>query len=204
MDELAEWYRRLRTVAQYGLTYGKDPYDLERFREVLDVTEQMARALTRQPSPRVHEALRLELGPPSPKLDVRAAVFRDDRVLLVRETADGGWSLPGGWIDVGDSPAGAAVREVREESGYECVARKLLAVIDWKRHSPVPQLFHVYKLLFWCELVGGEPTTSLETSECGFFAQDALPSLSLPRNSEAVISTAFRHRAAPELPTEFE
>jgi ADP-ribose pyrophosphatase YjhB (NUDIX family) len=204
MSEVSDWYRRLRTVAQYGLTYSKDPYDLERFREVLAVTEQLAEALTGKPSERVAEALRLELGPPSPKLDVRAAVFRDDCVLLVRETADGSWSLPGGWIDLGDAPAGAAVREVREESGYECVPRKLVAVVDWKQHSPVPQLFHVYKLLFWCELVGGAPTSSVETSECGFFPRDALPPLSLPRVSEELILRAYRHRAAPELPTEFD
>ncbi|MDF3068304.1 MAG: hypothetical protein K0R38_3905 [Polyangiaceae bacterium] len=204
MNELSEWYRRLRTVAQYGLTYSKDPYDLERFREVLAVTEELAHALTREPPALVSEALRLELGPPSPKLDVRAAVFRDDHVLLVRETADGLWSLPGGWVDVGDAPAGAAVREVREESGYECVARKLVAVVDWKQHSPVPQLFHCYKLLFWCELVGGKPSRSLETSECEFFALDALPPLSLARVSESIIARAFRHRAAPDLPTEFD
>ncbi len=204
MSDLSDWYRRLRTVAQYGLTYSKDQYDLGRFREVLAVTEELAQALTREPAEGVQQALRLEAGPPSPKLDVRAAVFREGRVLLVRETADGRWSLPGGWVDLGDSPAGAATREVREESGYDCVPRKLVAVVDWGQHSPVPQLFHVYKLLFWCELVGGEPTRSLETSECGFFAADALPPLSLQRVSEALIARAFRHHGAPELPTEYD
>ncbi|RYZ08344.1 MAG: NUDIX domain-containing protein [Myxococcales bacterium] len=203
-SELTDWYRRLRTVAQYGLTYSKDPYDLERFREVLAISEELALRLTQEPGPRVSEALRLELGPPSPKLDARAAVFRDDRVLLVRETADGNWSLPGGWIDLGEAPGDAAAREVREESGYECAPRKLIAVVDWGRHSPVPQLFHVYKLLFWCELLGGEPKPSLETSESGFFGLDDLPPLSLTRVSEAMIQLAFRHRAAPELPTEFD
>lgn len=204
MSELSDWYRRLRTIAQYGLTYSKDPYDLERFRGVLTISEELAGALTREPAEVVEQALRLEQGPPSPKLDVRAAVFRDERVLLVRETADGLWSLPGGWIDLGDSPGAAAAREVKEESGYVCVPRKLVAVVDWNLHSPVPQLFHVYKLFFWCELVGGEPTTSLETSETGFFAADELPPLSLARVSEAQIHRAFRHRAAPGLATEFD
>lgn len=204
MSELPDWYRRLRIVAQYGLTYSKDPYDLERFREVLAVTEELALALTREAPAAVKEALRLELGPPSPKLDVRAALFREGRVLLVRETADGRWSLPGGWVDLGDAPGAAAAREVREETGYECVPRKLMAVVDWGQHSPVPQLFHCYKLLFGCELTGGEPRASLETSECGFFALDELPPLSLARVSEAMIRRAFRHHAAPELPTEFD
>jgi ADP-ribose pyrophosphatase YjhB (NUDIX family) len=204
MDELSDWYRRLRVVAQYGLTYSKDPYDLERFRQVLAITEELATALTKLEPSVVRPALRLESGPPSPKLDVRAAVFRGDEILLVRETADGLWSLPGGWIDLGESAGAAAAREVREEAGYECAPRKLLAVLDWNRHSPVKQLFHAYKLLFWCELLGGEPRVSLETSEVGFFAADALPPLSLTRIAEAQIQLAFRHRAEPELPTEFD
>lgn len=204
MDELSEWYRRLRIVAQYGLTYSKDPYDLERFREVAAITEELAAALTRLEPPVVTQALRLESGPPSPKLDVRAAVFRGDEILLVRETSDGLWSLPGGWIDLGESAGDAAAREVREESGYECRPRKLVAVLDWNRRAPVKQLFHAYKVLFWCELLGGEPKGSLETSEVGFFGLDALPPLSLTRVAEEQIRLAFRHRAQPELPTEFD
>jgi ADP-ribose pyrophosphatase YjhB (NUDIX family) len=204
MDELSEWYRRLRVVAQYGLTYAKDPYDLERFREVEAITEELATTLTKLEPPIVSQALRLESGPPSPKLDVRAAVFRGDEILMARETSDGLWSLPGGWIDLGESAGAAAAREVREETGYVCEPRKLVAVLDWSRHSPVKQLFHVYKLLFWCELLGGEPQGSLETSEVGFFKADALPPLSRTRVTETQIRLAFRHRAQPELPTEFD
>lgn len=204
MVELSDWYRRLRVVAQYGLTYSKDPYDVERFREVEAITEELATALTKLEAPLVRQTLRLESGPPSPKLDVRAAVFRGEEILLVRETSDGSWSLPGGWIDLGESAGVAAAREVREESGYECAPRKLVAVLDWNRHSPVKQLFHVYKLIFWCELLGGEPKPSLETSEVGFFAADALPALSRTRITEAQIQLAFRHRARPELATEFD
>jgi ADP-ribose pyrophosphatase YjhB (NUDIX family) len=204
MSELSEWYRRLRIVAQYGLTYAKDPYDLERFREIAAITEELAAALTGELPARVREVLRLESGPPSPKLDVRSAVFRGDGILLVRETADGLWSLPGGWIDVGESPAAAAVREVKEESGFDCAATKLFAVVDWNQHSPVPQLFHVYKLFFLCELLGGEPKASLETSDAGFFPEHGLPELSLTRVSEIQIRLAFRHREAPHLPTVFD
>lgn len=204
MSELSEWYRRLRIVAQYGLTYAKDPYDLERFREIAAISEELAVALTGELPALVSEVLRVESGPPSPKLDVRSAVFRDDRILLVRETTDGLWSLPGGWIDLGESPASAAAREVKEESGFDCVPTKLFAVVDWNKHSPVPQLFHCYKLFFLCDLSGGEPKTSLETSESDFFALDQLPPLSLTRVSEAQIKLAFSHRAAPHLPTSFD
>lgn len=203
-DPTAEWFRRLRVVAQYGLTYSKDPYDLERFREVAAIADELAVRLTQRPLPVVTEALRLETGPPSPKLDVRAAVFRGDEILLVREASDGLWTLPGGWVDLGESPAAAAAREVKEESGFDCVPRKLFAVLDRDKHPHGPLLFHVYKLFFWCELVGGVETTSLETTEVAFFRENALPPLSLTRVLPSQISQAFRHRERPELPTEFD
>lgn len=203
-DPTAEWFRRLRVVAQYGLTYSKDPYDLERFREVAAIADELAVRLTQQPLAAVAEALRLETGPPSPKLDVRAAVFRGDEILLVREASDGLWTLPGGWVDLGESPSEAAAREVKEESGFDCVPRKLFAVVDRNKHPHGPLLFHVYKLFFWCELLGGVETTSLETTEVAFFREDALPPLSLTRVLASQISRAFRHREQPELPTEFD
>jgi len=203
-DPTADWFRRLRVLAQYGLTYSKDPYDLERFREIAAITEEMAERLTGRPRPDVVEALRLENGPPSPKLDVRAAVFRGDEILLVREASDGLWTLPGGWVDLGESPAEAAAREVKEESGFDCVPRKLFAVLDRNKHPHGPLLFHVYKLFFWCDLVGGREATSLETTEVAFFRENALPPLSHTRVLAAQISRAFRHRERPELPTEFD
>lgn len=203
-DPMSGWYRRLRVVAQYGLTYSKDPYDLERFREVLAVTEEMAVHLSGEPEAIVKDALRLELGPPSPKLDVRAAVFRDDRVLLVREVSDGLWTLPGGWVDLGDAPGDAAAREVLEESGIVCIPRKLIAVFDRSKHPHGPLLYHVYKLFFLCDCIGGELGTSLETSAADFFSLDELPPLSETRVLRSQIAMSFRHRQNPELPTEFD
>jgi ADP-ribose pyrophosphatase YjhB (NUDIX family) len=203
-EPISEWYRRLRVVAQYGLTYSKDPYDLERFREVLAITEEMAVQLSGEPLAAVTQVLRLETGPPSPKLDVRAAVFRDDRILLVREATDGLWTMPGGWVDLGDAPGDAAAREVREESGLICTPRKLIAVLDRSKHPHGPLLYHVYKLFFLCDLVGGELSTSLETTAAEFFPLNHLPPLSISRLLPAQVEMAFRHRQHPDLPTEFD
>lgn len=203
-DALSQWYRRLRVVAQYGLTYAKDPYDLQRFREVLAITEEMAVRLSGEPEAGVQEALRLELGPPSPKLDVRAAVFRADRILLVREASDGLWTMPGGWVDLGDAPGDAAAREVLEESGIVCTPRKLIAVLDRSKHPHGPLLHHVYKLFFLCDPIGGELGTSLETTASDFFSLDELPALSETRVLPSQIAMAFRHQQNPELPTEFD
>jgi len=203
-DELLDWFRRLRAISQYGLEYSKDPYDLQRFRQIGALSTEIAARLTVRPAGDVEAALALETGPPTPKLDVRAAVFKGDRILMVRETSDGRWALPGGWVDVGESPSSAAEREVKEESGFDCRATKLIAIVDRDKHAHSTTLLHVYKLFFLCDLIGGEPTTSLETSAVGFFARGALPELSFPRVLPEQVARAFRHREHPELPTEFD
>jgi ADP-ribose pyrophosphatase YjhB (NUDIX family) len=159
-----------------------------------------------------HAAERIETlfagqsGYATPKVDVRGAVFRDDRILLVRETADAGrWTLPGGWADVNDSPAECVVREIREESGFDTVARKLAAVYDRSKHPHVPAMpFHIYKLFFLCDLVGGAAADSIETTEASFFAEDALPELSVSRTLESQVRRMFAHHREPTLPTDFD
>src|SRR5450432_2611763 len=102
--ELLKWFRQLKSISQYGLTYTKDPYDRERFEGVAVVANEIAARLTGAAVGEVEATLKLEAGPPTPKLDVRAAVFQGDAILLVREAADGLWSLPGGWADIDEAP----------------------------------------------------------------------------------------------------
>jgi ADP-ribose pyrophosphatase YjhB (NUDIX family) len=126
-------------------------------------------------------------------------------VLLVRELLDGGrWTLPGGWMDAGDSPGGAAAREFHEETGYEVRPLKLAAVYDRTRHGHPGNFFSTVKLFFVCELTGGQPRTSSETGESDFFAEDALPELSLGRVTAQEIRMLFKHFRQPDLPTEFD
>src|ERR1039458_5917430 len=143
-------------------------------------------------------------GYATPKVDVRAAVFREHRILLVEEREDGGWTLPGGWADVGESPAEATVREVREESGYETRAVKLLAVYARNPPAPPPIPFHAYKLFFQCEPIGGEPASSNETAGVDWFAEDGLPALSTSRVTAAQIHRFFEHYRHPHWPTDFD
>lgn len=144
-------------------------------------------------------------GYATPLLICRAAVFDTaDRVLLVREVADGRWTLPGGWIDVGESPRTSAEREVREESGYEVSAVKLAAVYDKLRHDHPPAPDHAYILFFICELLGGEATPSVETSEVGWFPLDELPDLSTGRATGEQILRMGDHHRDPALPTDFD
>lgn len=137
-------------------------------------------------------------------MDVRAAVFRGTKLLYVREREDGLWTLPGGWADVGQSASEAAVREVREESGYVVKAVKLLAIYHREKHPHPPILHSSWKMFFHCELLGGEPLTSYETTEVAFFGEDEIPALSLPRVLPEQIHHIYEHFRNPDLPTTFD
>jgi ADP-ribose pyrophosphatase YjhB (NUDIX family) len=193
-------------VAQAGLTYARDPYDLERYRDVRRVAAEIAAAGSAGDSERIAHFFASERGYPTPKVDVRAAVIAQDRILLVREREDGGWTMPGGWADVGESAGEAAVRETREEAGLNVRAVKLIALLDRERRGHPRHPEYSYKIFFACELVG--PATprpeSAEITDAGFFSRDDLPPLSLGRITPQEIELAFAHRAAPQLPAEFD
>ena len=144
-------------------------------------------------------------GYATPKVDVRGAAFRDDKILLVREARDGGWTLPGGWADPGQSPAEAVVREVFEESGFHVRVTKLAALYDRSKHPHMPRApFHVYKLFFLCEITGGSATVSHETTAVDFFPEDAIPNLSIDRTLPFQIARMFDHHRTRTLPTDFD
>lgn len=198
------WARALQAHAQNGLAYSRDPYDLERFRALralaVEIMAQYAQADLR-PLAGLFEH---ETGYATPKVDVRAAVFRDGALLLVREKSDGGWTLPGGWADTGETPGEAVTREVYEESGYRVHAVKLLAVYDRNRHGHPPIPWYVYKLIFRCELVGGAAAESIETDGIDFFKEGDLPPLSLSRVVPAQILRLFEHYRHPDWPADFD
>jgi ADP-ribose pyrophosphatase YjhB (NUDIX family) len=199
------WASRLRAVAQNGRAYARDPFDLDRYREVERIAAEMMAEGTGTAPERLAGLFEQEVGYATPKLCVRGAVFRDGRLLLIRERTDDRWSLPGGWADIGESPAENVVKEIREESGFETRASKLLAVWDNWRHGHQPLYpLNVYTLIFRCEILGGEARTSVETSAVGFFGLEDLPELSGGRVTEAQITRLFEHQGEPDRPTEFD
>ena len=199
-----EWARRLHAIAQNGLTFSKDPFDCERYEQVRSVAAEILASYSDIDIALISNLLRGEQGYATPKLDVRGAVFHANRLLLVRERSDGLWTLPGGWADIGDSPAEAVVREIREESGFETQVCKLVALYDRTRHEHPPMLFHVYKAFFLCDLVGGRASVSHETSAVGFFERDKLPRLSTARVTARQVDRLFEHHTNRGLPTEFD
>lgn len=199
-----EWAQKIQAIAQIGLTYAEGPYDIERYKQLRAIAAEIMATYANVEHSYVLDLFANEIGYATPKVDVRGAVFRDNTILLVKERSDGYWTLPGGWADVGETPSEVVVKEIFEESGYETRAIKLLAVYDRDRQGHPPFPFYIYKLFFHCEIVGGSPSTSLETEEVGFFSEDALPELSLGRVMPAQITRLFQHYHNPDLPTDFD
>ena len=209
---LLDWARRLQAIAQTGLAYGEpSQYDRDRYAEVRRIAAEMVSS-NGAPSG-WEEVFAAEQGHATPKLDVRGCVFRDDRILLVSELADGGrWTLPGGWADVGESPSVAVAREVLEESGYAVRADRLLALYDRSRHGhdrdrpgQQPHVWHTWKAFFLCELASDERAPlGAETGASEFFPRDGLPELSVARVTPTQIERFFELREHPEWPSDFD
>ena len=196
-----EWMRTLATVSKAGLAYSKDPFDRERYQQLEALCAEIVAEHSASPLAEVRGLLEAEKGYPTPKVDVRAVVFRDAKLLMVRESSDGKWALPGGWADLGLSPGQVAVKEVKEETGYAVRPVKLLEVFGLHPH---PTLFSVYKMLIRCDLLGGEAATSHETTEVGWFSREALPELSERRTRPAHLEKVFAHFDDPQRVTGFD
>ena len=198
------WAQRLQAIAQSGLTYAKDPYDRERYEEVRGLAAEIGATLSGEQPSTLQTLFAAEGGYATPKVDVRAAVFSGRKVLLVQEREDGGWTLPGGWADVGSTPRECVEREVREEAGLEVRARRLLAVYDRNKYPHPPFPFQVYRLFFLCEITGGRCRPGVETSGARFFAEHEIPPLSHMRILPEQVARMFEFAAHPEWPTYFD
>lgn len=200
------WVRSLRAISQNGLHFARDPFDTERYQQVREVAREILErhtSLTREDILRMDAA---DQGYATPKVDVRGAVFQDDRILMVSESADGGrWTLPGGWADPNETPGTAVVREIQEESGFQTRVLKLVGVYDRDRQGLTPPYpFHIFKLFFICEITGGSAQTSVETGDVRFFAEDQWPELSVGRVSPWLLRRCFEHHRHPEWPADFD
>lgn len=200
-----DWNKRLQAIAQNGLAFARDPFDIERYTAIREIAAEMLAQGSGLDLDVIHGVLERDSGYATPKVDMRGVVFRDDSLLLVRERSDGKWTLPGGWADPCASPAENVVREILEESGFITRATKILAVFDRSKHPHEPPFaFHVYKIFMLCTLVGGSETLSAETDAIGFFREDAIPELSITRVTREQIHRLFEHHRNPALSTDFD
>lgn len=201
------WSRQLQSIAQAGLTFSSNPYDIERYQLLRGLAAEMLAEGAGAPLEHLAPLLKHETGYLTPKIDIRAAVFdAADRLLFVREASDHGrWTLPGGWADVNLTPAENALKEVREESGYEAHIVKLAAAWDRARQGHPASLWSCLKMFFVCELAGGTARTSHETTGVAWFGRDEIPAdLSEGRVLRHQVERMFAHRADPALPVEYD
>ncbi len=198
------WAQKLDALAQAGLSFAQNPFDIERYHQIRDISAAIISSHSQINLDEVKDLLDKQAGYATPKIDVRGVVFRDDKLLLVKELIDGHWTLPGGWVDIDEPLSRAAEREVWEESGFHVKARRLMAVYDRNLHGFPPYIFHSYKMFVQCDLIDGAPTTSIETGGAEFFPEDGMPVLSLPRTTPEVIQRMYDLYRRPDAPTEFD
>lgn len=173
-DKILDWAMKIQSIAQTGLAYCRDEFDRERYTELRELSAEMLVERTELSVGRVRELFCGESGYQTPKLDTRAAIVEDGRILLVRER-DGRWALPGGWCDVDRSVAENTVKEALEETGLTVEAERLIAVQDWRRHNACNYIYGIIKIFVLCRAIGGEFAQNIETTETAYFSAEELP-----------------------------
>jgi ADP-ribose pyrophosphatase YjhB (NUDIX family) len=206
-EKIPRWLeiaRELQQLAQTGLAFAETVYEKSRYERLTEICSEIVECNTQLEKESVKKVLMDQPGYATPKIDVRAAVFKDGKLLLVQETTDNCWAMPGGWADVGDIPSEVAIRETKEESGFDVKPVKVIGVFDANRVGRRLEFFHAFKIIFLCELIGGEAKPSSETLDVNFFSFDELPELSLNRTNLKHIEEIKLHLINPERKTFFD
>ncbi|CDZ79231.1 bifunctional nicotinamide mononucleotide adenylyltransferase/ADP-ribose pyrophosphatase [Legionella massiliensis] len=198
-----KWISEIQAIAQAGLSYTTNEYDIERYVRLRAIAAEIAADHAENTVEEILERFTLEKGYTTPKVDVRAFILHKEKVLLVKERTDGLWSLPGGWADVNESPSETIIRETKEETGFDVSATKLLAFWDILKHDHPLQWPHIYKCVFHCQIIAGDAKENLEISEIDFFDIHDLPPLSLNRITEKQIQRLYELVSKPQ-DTEFD
>jgi ADP-ribose pyrophosphatase YjhB (NUDIX family) len=199
-----EWASQLQSIAQAGLTFGADSYDLDRYEQIRKIAVDIIHEYTDIDHIKVRELFATETGYQTPKVDIRASVFKNDKILMVREKVDGNWSLPGGWADVNTSVSESAIRECSVEAGAIVRPKRIIAIHLANKHNNPLFLYTIYKIFVECELVDNNFKENTETLEAGFFYIDNLPELSLDRNTYEQIKMCFEARKHKVFETIFD
>jgi ADP-ribose pyrophosphatase YjhB (NUDIX family) len=185
--------KRLKSIADIGLLYSNNEYDKERYLELQAISFKLLNKISGHPIEVLKESFPVVKDYPTAKVDIRGLVLSPDKkILFVKESSDGKWSLPGGWADVGHSPKETIIKEVKEETGLDIVAQKLLAVFDKRKHDHPPQPFYVYKMVFYCTPISVEIRKGFDILDAQYFAIESLPDLSEDRILKSQIELLYR------------
>ena len=201
-DQILEWAKELQSLAQAGLYYGRDVYDRERYQRIREIAAEMLLTRTDLPAEKVRDLFCGDTGYQTPKVDTRAAIFRDGKIFLVCE--QGRWSLPGGWCEYNMSPVDSTIKEVKEEAGLDVMVEKVIAVQDRDKHNPPPYVYGIVKIFYQCRALGGDFQKNTETSESRYFGEEEIPVLSVERCSEEQIRMCFEAYRAENWTVQFD
>lgn len=199
-----KWARELQALSQIGLTFSKNEHEVKNFQRLAEIAAEMVQARTGYDSAELLERFAAQPGYATAKIDVRGAVVREGKILLVQERTDQRWCMPGGWADVGEVPSAMVAREVLEESGFTVRPTKVAGVFDANREGRPMEFFHAYKIVFLCDILSGKPRTSIETQGVDFFDFDQLPELSPNRTSTRHLEEVRAHLKDPSRPAAFD
>jgi len=199
-----EWVREIQALSQTGLTFTQNEYERERYRRLSEIAAEITANYAQISKAEWQKNFLAQPGYATPKVDVRGAIVRDGKVLLVQECSDERWCMPGGWADVGEMPSEMVVREVWEESGFQVAPEKIIGVYDANRTGRPMEFYHAYKIVFLCEITGGEARPSNETLAVDFFNFDHLPPLSSNRTNERHLAEVLAHCKDRTRPTAFD
>ena len=189
-----KWASEIQSIAQAGLAFSESRYDIDRYRKLRNLSVEIMNEYTEAGKEKILDLFASETGYQTPKVDIRASVFKDDKILMVREKIDGAWSLPGGWADINTSPGESAIRECLEEAGAKVKPERLIAIHLADRHCDTPYFYSIYKIFIECGLIENQFKENTETLDAAFFSLDSLPPLSVERNTRSQIEMCFEAR----------
>lgn len=204
MEKWLHWAIEIQSLAQAGLAYTSNVYDIERYKRLRKISAEMISEKTNISTEKVEELFCKETGYQTPKLDTRAAVFKENKILLTHEN-NGTWSLPGGWVDVLESIKSNTEKEVKEETGLDVEAVKVIAIQDRNKHNIPVYVYGVCKVFVLCELLGGSFEENIETTETKYFSLDEIPeNLAKEKTTKEQIEMCFEAYKNKDWQTQFD
>ena len=204
MEKWLKWAIEIQSLAQAGLTYTDNVYDIERYERLREIAAEIIEEKNNISLEKVKDLFCNENGYQTPKIDTRAAIFKDDKILLTHEN-NGTWSLPGGWCDVLESVASNTIKEVKEETGLDVETIKIIAVQDRNKHNKPIYAYGVCKIFVLCNVIGGEFIENIETTEIKYFSLDEIPNnLAEEKTNNEQIEMCFKAYKDEKWQTQFD
>ena len=197
--------KKLKAITDVGLLYANNEYDKERYSALQNISFKLLNIVSGKSIESLKESFPSVKDYPTPKVDIRGLLLSaDKKILLIKESADGKWSLPGGWADIGETPKEVIIKEFKEETGLDVIPKALLALFDKRMHAHPPQPFYVYKMVFYCEPVSSHINKGFDVLDAAYFDVEHLPELSEDRILKSQVELVYKKVISSDLTSYFD